>query len=185
MFERFFQWVLKNGSRVLFVAALILVLVGVGQGIQAIVSRTDSRAVTHAGRILEALSEVWPLVLGYVFDALSIASLPFFGALVIHRIDQWTSKDGVAVVADLAAPARSWLARHGSRLLFILSCIYFAAAAWLFVEWLEQIRSAKVSAFTNRLPWLGPLWSGSILLFASLVLDRLDHWLATFRPTSR
>jgi hypothetical protein len=31
--------------------------------------------------------------------------------------------------------------------------------------------------------WLSPLWSGGLLLFGALALDRLDRWLARFRPT--
>jgi hypothetical protein len=180
MFERIFQWALKQGPRLLFGAAVVILLLAVGETINALAMEPTSRSRIYAGRLWDGLTVAWPTALPPLVRGLSSATLPFFCALVIQRIDLWLQKGG-AVVATSPAPAPSWLARHGARLLFALSLVYFLATALVLVDLAQQ--AATVGRMTFYLgAWLGPLWPGSLLLFASLALDRLDRWLATVRP---
>jgi hypothetical protein len=88
MFERFFQWGLRNGSKLLFGVAVLIVLVGVVEAIVAIAPITGrSRASTYMGLLMSGLGQSWPLMLNHVFSALSSAATPLFGALLIHRLD--------------------------------------------------------------------------------------------------
>jgi hypothetical protein len=157
MFERVFQWGLRNGSRVLFVAAAAILLIAVWQVFNG---------------LLAGNSTYWS-GLAYLFGALSSASFPLFCAVVIERIDLWLQRGGTVAVVS-AAPASSWLARWGSHLLLALSLIYFLMTAAICTDLTAVINGS----------WLGPLWQASLLLFASLTLDRLDRWLATVRPYS-
>lgn len=183
MFERFFQWSLKHGPRVLFVVAVIMLLVGVLQSIGA-VAATDIkvRTTTHVERLLEALATSWPQSLPYLVAGLSGASLPFFCGLVVQRVDLWLQKgDAVAVAAS--PPPSGWLSRHGARLLLVLSLLYLLSAAITLVVAVQQSMGLVQIVFFQG-AWLGPLWNSALLLFASLALDRIDRWLATFRPYS-
>ena len=76
MFERVFQWGLRNGSRVLFVAAAAILLIAVWQVFNG---------------LLAGNSTYWS-GLAYLFGALSSASFPLFCAVVIERIDLWLQR---------------------------------------------------------------------------------------------
>jgi len=86
-------------------------------------------------------------------------------------------------VAASPAPAPSWLARQGARLLFALSLFYFLATLLTLIDLAHQAVTIGRLVFYMA-NWIGPLWPGALLLFASLALDRLDRWLATVRPYS-
>jgi hypothetical protein len=157
MFERFYQWALRRGSRCLFVVAVAMVLISLWQTIVALSAGFQS---------------FWTSIF-LVFQALSNAAVPFFFAIVIERIDLWLQRGGtIAVVAPAAVLSR--LARWSSHLLLALSLLYFLVTAFICTD---------LTAVLNG-SWLGTLWQGSLLLFASLALDRLDRWLATIRPYS-
>jgi hypothetical protein len=161
MFERFFQWGLKNGTRLLFGVAALILLVAVIEILLSLDRRTEA--------------------LTYVLFGLTNAPLPLFCALVIQRLDQWTHDGGrVAVVAS--PPTPSWLTRHGTRLLFALSLVHFLLAALSLIDWMRQMIDLHQFLLIQGV-WSQPLWKAGLLLFASLALDRLDRWLASFRPT--
>jgi hypothetical protein len=182
MFERFFQWTLRHGPRLLVGAAAAILLVGLAQAINAISMSSRGRAMTYFGRLWEGLSIDWTSSLSYLFQGLSGAALPFFCALVIQRADLWLMRGG-AIAAMAPAPAPGWFARHGARVLVALSLPYFFAAALGLFETVLQAVTLHVMVFFQGV-WLAPLAEGSLLLFASLALDRLDRWLATVRPCS-
>jgi hypothetical protein len=175
MLERFFQWGMRHGARLLFGATVAILLVEFVQAVNVVASAPTSRSTTYAGRLADGLAANWPNALPFLFDGLATASLPFFCALVIQRSDLWKRASGTIVAATAPSPS-SWLARHGARLLLALSVVYFLVTTVLLAAWL-----AHASLY---MPWIGPLWSGSVLLFASLALDRIDRWLATVRPYS-
>lgn len=182
MFERFFQWGLRNGTRLLFGAAVAILLVGLAQALNAVAMSPRTRATTVFGRLWEGLSIDWTSGLSYLFGGLSGAALPFFCALVIQRADLWLLKGG-AIAAVAPAPAPGWFARHGARLLLALSLLYFLAAALGLADVVAQAVSLHAMVLFQGV-WVGPLWQGSVLLFASLALDRLDRWMAAVRPYS-
>jgi len=176
-----FQWSLRHGPRILFCAAVAILLLALLQVVDLIVSNLGARG-TYVARLLDVLSRTWIAGLTHLVSGLSNAAVPFFCALVIQRIDLWIQRDGrAAAVGPAAAP--SWLARQGARLLLALALLYFIAAALSLVDLVGQAGSLHQLVFTQG-AWIGPLWSGSLLLFASLALDRLDRWLATVRPCS-
>jgi hypothetical protein len=181
MFERFFQWVLGHGSRLLFGAAVAILLVGLAPAINAASMSSRTRELTYFGRLWEGLSIDWTSALSYLISGLSSASLLFFCALVIQRIDLWMQGRGVVAVA--AAPAPSWLTRQGVCFLLVLSLLYFVAAAVGLVDVVLQAITLHAMVLFQGV-WVEPLWQGSLLVFAALALDRLDRWLATIRPYS-
>jgi hypothetical protein len=165
----------------LFGAAVVILLLAVGEAINALAVDPNSRSRTYAGRMMDGLAVAWPSALAPLIRGLASAAFPFFCALVIQRIDLWLQKSGTIVVTG-PAPAPSWLARHGAHLLFALSLVYFLATVLALINLAQQIAVAGRAIFYLG-GWLGPLWSGALLLFASLALDRLDRWLAAVRPT--
>src|SRR5436190_20217082 len=95
MFERNFQRAMTYGARLLFFVAALVVLLSIVNGVELVIqsarpsSGDRSTWMHHLGSFWSGLSIAWPHLLGYVMNGLSSASLPFFGALVVHRIDQW------------------------------------------------------------------------------------------------
>ena len=181
MFERVFQWALRHGPRLLFALAAAILMMSVAQGIDTISVSGQTRARTVFGRLWDGLSIDWTMALIFLSAGLSGAALPFFCTLVIQRIDLRLHNSGT-VVATSFATAPSGLARHGARVLFALSLVYFLATALALIDLSRQVTTVgRAPLYLGA--WIGPLWSGSLLLFASLALDRLDRWRATFRPT--
>jgi hypothetical protein len=76
----FFELSMRHGARILLAVALLDVIVGVGArfaGIEALTQPYDS-AQSRAVLALVSLA-----------GSLQNAALPFFGALVIDRLDRW------------------------------------------------------------------------------------------------
>jgi hypothetical protein len=182
MFERFFQWGLRHGPRLLFGAAMLILLLAVGEAINVLAKDPNSRSMTYAGRLWDGFSTAWPSALPPLMRAAEGAALPFFCALLIQRIDLWLQTGGTVVAAS-PAPAPSWLGRHGARVLFALSLFYFLITALTLIN-IAQQASAYGRQVLYMGAWVGPLWQAGLLLFASLALDRLDRWFATIRPYS-
>jgi hypothetical protein len=180
MFERIFQWALRHGPRILFGAAVVILLLELLQVANLLVSNLSPGRAPYDSRLLDVLAKIWLQGLIYLVGGLSSASLPFFCALVVQRIDFAMQKGRSAAVA--LPPAPSWLARQGARLLLALALLYFLAAAFSLAVAVQQAIAVRQFALLQG-AWLGILWSAGLLLFASLALDRLDRWLATFRPT--
>jgi ABC-type Fe3+ transport system permease subunit len=84
MFERFYQWVMRNGSPLLLLIALALFLCGFVMNAVMLTDQSGSSTfqTTHS-------PGGWLLQWSSVFLAsFSSAVLPLFGALVIHRLDR-------------------------------------------------------------------------------------------------
>ena len=177
------NWSLKQGSRLLFYAAAIILLAAVVQAVEPVLASLNVRAPTHAGRVFEAMAKSWEASLLMLMSGLSTAALPFFCALIIQRIDTWLEAGG-AVMAAATAPAPSWLFRQGTRFLLALSLTYFLVAALGLVVLVGQADTFALAISNAQGVWLGAVWNGALLLFAALALDRLDRWLTTVRPCS-
>jgi hypothetical protein len=174
MFERFFQWALRHGPRLLVAFAAVILLVGVLQAIDVVAPIGGrERSTTYVGQLMSGMAQSWSLILSNLFRGLEGAALPFFGALVIHRLDLWRQMTTTAAAPLSVAP--SWTMRNGSRLLLILSLVYFLMAGLGLFVWFNVIISASLPAAVFQATWLSPLWSGSLLLCGALVLDRLDR----------
>lgn len=79
MFDNLYRWAMRNGSKLLFAAAVILVVLQLLEGFSEI------------GRFgpENELNANWPMVALRVLSAFSISITPLFGALVINRIDRY------------------------------------------------------------------------------------------------
>lgn len=73
MFERVFQWTVRNGSRVLFAVAALVIAVSL------FMNMLNAMQVTHTG------SEVFLLIGASVLVALKDAMLPLVAAIVIEH----------------------------------------------------------------------------------------------------
>jgi hypothetical protein len=96
MFERYFYLAMKCGARLLFSVAVLLVLLGIIDGIQAVAGSAGSPGDRDRSTWLYQLRSFWiglpigwPYLVVEILRGLSSASFPFFGALVVHRIDRW------------------------------------------------------------------------------------------------
>lgn len=85
MFERTFQWTMRNGSRLLFAIAIVLALIGLGQGI----STLAEAGATSTGRSFASVTPV-DLIMNLVFGVLDAVALPLVGALLVHHLNQRT-----------------------------------------------------------------------------------------------
>jgi hypothetical protein len=150
MFERFFQWGLRNGTRILFGAALIVLIAGLLRAI--------------AGAYFTQQATVF---FGQVFGAVHDASLPFFAALVVHRLEMWR--------APAAATDSTWLLRNGTGLVLTLSLVFFVSAIVALVLWLREMGSSNLPAVLFQGTWLGALWSASLLFAGALILHTLNR----------
>jgi hypothetical protein len=98
MFERHFQRAMKYGARLLFLVAVMLVILSFVDGVQWFVNAAKpvggdrSTWLYHVKLFWTGLSDGWPELIGWILRGLSSATLPFFGALVVYRIDQWMAK---------------------------------------------------------------------------------------------
>ena len=82
----FFRWSMRYGAAILFVIALLTLVLNLVQVLQ-VVSQTSQSASYEVGvsnRPAELL-----LILQATVAALGGAALPFFGALLINRLDLW------------------------------------------------------------------------------------------------
>ena len=98
MFERHFQRAMRYGARLLFLVAVMLVVMGFVDGVQHValgmkpVGGDRSTWLYHLRLFWTALSDEWPELISWILRGLSSATLPFFAALVVYRIDQWMAK---------------------------------------------------------------------------------------------
>jgi hypothetical protein len=95
VFDRHFQRAMRHGARLLFFIAVLLVLVGLVDGVEEV-----ARSASHGGRdratwlyqaklFWNGLADGWPYLISATLRGLSSATLPLFGAVVVHRIDRW------------------------------------------------------------------------------------------------
>jgi hypothetical protein len=179
MFEWLFQWGLRNGSRLLFGVAVLIVLVGVIEAGVAIAPVTGrSRASTYIGALMSGIGQSWPLMLNHLFSAFSSAAAPLFGALLIHRLDLRYQAPATGLALPVA-PSRA--VRLGARFLLIVALVFYAFALAALAFWLDRFALSNAPVLIMQAVWLNPLWQGSFILCGALVLDRLN---AGVRPCS-
>lgn len=87
---------MKSGARLLFFVAVVVVLLSLVDGAQQVVIHANSagppQGSTWVHRLKpfwEGLFSAWPALVSLVLRGLPWVTFPLFGALVVHRIDQW------------------------------------------------------------------------------------------------
>lgn len=82
-----YRWSMRDGAKLLFALALLLLLIGLIPLLSVLTSETSQMAANYS--YVPAGSE-FPvaLYLQLFATALQSAALPFFAALLIHRIDR-------------------------------------------------------------------------------------------------
>lgn len=185
MFERFFQWAMKHGTRILMAFVVIVLSLAVARGVDEVAVAYKKFAMTDAGRVWVGLSHfyAWYLILTQVLTGAVFASWPLLGAAFIHRVDHWLRKGGTTVAVGTSTPAPSRLFGFVARLSTGLACLQFIAGVlhlvYLGVFFQDYILETRLDVLQNS---FAPVWSGAMTLFAGgLVLDRLNRWLATLK----
>jgi len=86
---RFFRWCMRYGAAILFVVALLQLVIGIIGPLYFLAQETAEMASNHSyrpGGMLEVLH------LQTLLSALYGAMLPFFGAVLIDRLDRWLGR---------------------------------------------------------------------------------------------
>ena len=90
------RWLMRHGAKLLLVFALIQFLVGLIPLLERVLSETG-RMAQHHGYSPEYGGLPFGAEFTILFSALGNAAFPFFGALVIDRLDRWlAASDGGA-----------------------------------------------------------------------------------------
>ncbi len=85
----FFRWCMRYGAAILFVVALVQLAIGLIGPIHMLLS-TTGRMASDLGYRPDQPSLQLQIHLQMVMNAFTTAALPFFGALVINRLDRRT-----------------------------------------------------------------------------------------------
>jgi hypothetical protein len=85
MFERFFLWAMHRAARILFLISLLVLLIGLGPNVWAILSEA-SRLARDLGSSPGSPSI---MVLNAAMTTLSAAAFPLFGAALIHLAERF------------------------------------------------------------------------------------------------
>jgi hypothetical protein len=85
----FYRWCMRYGAAILFVTAVIQLLIGLIGPIHLLLT-TTGRMASDLGYMPERSPMQLELQLQMVVSALGAAAWPFFGALVINRLDRRT-----------------------------------------------------------------------------------------------
>ncbi|MEA3014787.1 MAG: hypothetical protein QOD42_3332 [Sphingomonadales bacterium] len=84
----FYRWCMRSGAAILFVIALVQLVIGLIGPIHALLT-TTGRMASDLGYSPEVYpSQALQLQLQLLLSAFTTAALPFFGALVINRLDR-------------------------------------------------------------------------------------------------
>jgi hypothetical protein len=88
-----FRWCMRHGAKLLFALAVVQLLVGLIPFVATLFSETGHMA-SDLGYSPGAPSFPLQLQLQLLFQTVASAAFPFFGALVIDRLDRWlTARD--------------------------------------------------------------------------------------------
>jgi hypothetical protein len=91
-----FRWSMRHGAKFLFALALIQLLIGVVPFIAALFTETGHMA-RNLGYSPDPSGFPFAIQLQLLLHAISSAAFPFFGALLIDRLDRWlAARDGKA-----------------------------------------------------------------------------------------
>lgn len=83
----FYRWCMRYGAAILFVIALVQLVIGLIGPIHMLLS-TTGRMASDLGYTPDRPSMQLELQLQMVMNAFTTAALPFFGALLINRLDR-------------------------------------------------------------------------------------------------
>jgi hypothetical protein len=83
-----FRWCMRHGAKILFAFALIQLLVGLVPLIGTLFAETGHMA-RNLGYSPGDMDYPFSLQLQLLFHAVVSAAFPFFGAVVIDRLDRW------------------------------------------------------------------------------------------------
>lgn len=82
------RWCMRHGAKLLFALAMLELLVGLIPLVSALLSETGQMAANY-GYSPNAPGMPFGWQLKTLFSAISGAAFPFFGALLIDRLDRW------------------------------------------------------------------------------------------------
>ena len=84
----FYRWSMRYGAAILFVIALVQLVIGLIGPVHALLS-TTGRMASDLGYSPEVYpSQALQIQLQLLLNAFTTAALPFFGALLINRLDR-------------------------------------------------------------------------------------------------
>jgi hypothetical protein len=83
----FYRWCMRSGAAILFVIACVQLLIGLLTFIQFLTTPQGGVPTYNLGAADPPYHFL--LLLQMLASAFTTAALPFFGALVINRFDQW------------------------------------------------------------------------------------------------
>jgi hypothetical protein len=83
-----FRWSMRHGAKILFVLAVVQLLVGLIPLVVLLLSETGHMA-RNLGYSPDNSSFPFDMHLQLLFNAVVSAAFPFFGALLIDRLDRW------------------------------------------------------------------------------------------------
>lgn len=89
----FFGWCMRRGAVILFIIALLQFAAGLLAPLSMLLAQTGEMARNH-NYPSSGLGDM--LAFQMVFSALLSAAFPFFGAVVIHRLDLWLGREEAA-----------------------------------------------------------------------------------------
>ena len=89
--SRFFRWCMRWGAVFLFAFAIVQFFVGLIPLVSTLLTETGSMARNHSYSPDGHPGIPFSVELQILFQAVSGAAFPFFGALLIDRFDQWLS----------------------------------------------------------------------------------------------
>ena len=87
--KAFFTWCMRYGAAILFVVALLQLVIGIIGPLYFLAQETGEMASNHNYRP-DGMLDV--LHLQALLSALYGAMLPFFGAVLIDRLDRWLGR---------------------------------------------------------------------------------------------
>jgi hypothetical protein len=87
--SRFYRWSMRNGARILFMISLLLLLTGLWPVLYSIFSMTSEMSGSHYYTPeLDVAGLQSQMLIQALINAVGAAALPFFGAVLIDRIDR-------------------------------------------------------------------------------------------------
>ena len=87
--SRFYHWSMRNGARILFMISLLLLLTGLWPVLYGLFSLTSEMSGSHYYTPeVEIAGMQSQMLIQALINAVGAAALPFFGAVLIDRLDR-------------------------------------------------------------------------------------------------
>lgn len=97
--SRVYRWCMRRGAVLLFIFAIVQFFVGLIPLVEALLTETGPMA-RNSSYMPDSSGIPFRLQLQVLFQAVSAAAFPFFGALLIDRLDRWLSLQPVRQVPE-------------------------------------------------------------------------------------